>query len=122
MQRVFGRDQPRHGIASPADGAVRGEHELIVRRVGQLFSARLDLAGQRFLRCRLQGLGLGAGFRRIGRERESIETANHVALYNHFAGLANFRIQHRVFPQAAHQYTGPAINETLREPFVERIR
>ncbi len=28
---------------------------------------------------------------------------------------------HRVFPQAAHQYTGTAINETLREPFMQRI-
>src|SRR5947209_18095959 len=44
-----------------------------------------------------------------------------MALYDHFAGLADFRIQHGVFPQAAHQYTGPAINETLREPFVQRI-
>ena len=35
------------------------------------------------------------------------------AFYDHFASFANFRIQHRVFPQAAHQYTGPAINETL---------
>ena len=44
-----------------------------------------------------------------------------MAFYDHFAGLADFRIQHRVFPQAAHQYTGTAINETLREPFMQRI-
>jgi len=44
-----------------------------------------------------------------------------MALYDHFAGLADFRIQHRVFPQAAHQYTGPAVNETLREPFVQCV-
>ena len=37
-----------------------------------------------------------------------------VALDDHFAGLADFRIQNRVLPQAAHQYTGTAVNETLR--------
>ena len=121
MQRVVRGDQSRHGIASPADGAVRGQHELIVRRAGQFFGARLDFAGQRLLRDRLQGLGLGAGLCRIRRECKSVETADHMALYDHFAGLADFRIQHRVFPQAAHQYTGPAVNETLREPLVQRI-
>jgi len=42
-------------------------------------------------------------------------------LDDHFAGLADFRVQHGVFPQAAHQYTGTAINETLRKPFMQRI-
>ena len=121
MQRVVGRHQLGHRVAGPADGAVRGQHELIVGRGGEFFGARVDLAGQRLLRGRLQRLGVRAGFRRIGREGESVEPADHMALYDHFAGLADFRIQHRVFPQAAHQYTGTAVNETLREPFMQRI-
>jgi hypothetical protein len=44
-----------------------------------------------------------------------------MALYDHFASLADFCIQHRIFPQAAHQYTGTTVNETLREPFMQRI-
>ena len=44
-----------------------------------------------------------------------------MALDDHLTRLADFRIQHRVFPQAAHQYTGPAVNETLREPLVQRV-
>ena len=111
----------RHRVAGPADGAVGGQHELIVGRRRQFLGARVDLAGQRFLRGGLQRLGVGAGFGRVGRERKSVETADHMALYDHFAGLADFSIQHAVFPQAAHQYTGPAINETLREPFMQRI-
>ena len=121
MQRVVGRDQLRHRVAGPADGAVRGQHELFVRRGREFLGARVDLAGQRLLRGGLQRLGIGAGLSRVGRKGESVEAADHMAFYDHFAGLADFRIQHRVFPQAAHQYTGTAINETLREPFMQRI-
>ena len=121
MQRVVGRNQFRHRVAGPADGAVRGQHELFVGRGRQFLGARVDFAGQRLLRGRLQCLGIGAGLGRVGRKGESVEAADHMAFYDHFAGLADFRIQHRVFPQAAHQYTGTAINETLREPFMQRI-
>ena len=112
-QHLVGGDELGHRVAGPAQRAVGGEHELIVRRIRQLFRARLDLAGKRLLRRRLQRPGLRAGLRRIGREHESVEAADGMALHDHFARLANFRVQHGVFPQAAHQYTGPAINETL---------
>ena len=83
--------------------------------------ARVDLAGEHLLGCRLQRLGVRAGFRRIGCKGKSIEPADRMAFHDHFAGLADFRIQNRVLPQAAHQYTGTAINETLRKPFMQRI-
>ena len=114
MQRIIRRHQFGDCIAGPAQRAVGGEHELIVGRRGQFFGARIDLAGERLLRRRLQRLGVGTGFRCVGRKGESVEPANHMALNNHVAGLANFRIQNGVLPQAAHQYTGTAINETLR--------
>ena len=114
MQRVVGRDQFGHRIAGPADGAVGGQHELIVGGCGELFGARVDLAGQHLLRRRLQRLGIGARFRCIRRKGESVEAADRMAFHDHFAGLANFRIQNTVLPQAAHQYTGTAVNETLR--------
>ena len=44
-----------------------------------------------------------------------------MAFHGHFAGLADFRTQNGILPQAAHQYTGTAINETLRKPFMQRI-
>ncbi len=121
MKRIIRRRQPADRIAGPADRSLRCQHKLIVRGGGEFLGARIDFAGQRLLRGGLQRLGLGAGFRRIGRKGESVETADHMALYDHFAGLANFRIQHRIFPQAAHQYTGTAINETLCKPFMQRI-
>ena len=121
MQRVVGGDELCDGIAGPADGAVGGQHELIVGRCGELCGARVDLAGEHLLRSRLQRLGVGAGFRRIGRKGKSVEPADGVAFDNHFAGLADFRIQNTVLPQAAHQYTGTAVNETLRKPFMQRI-
>ena len=86
------------------------------------FSARASISlRQHLLRGGLQRLGVGACFRCIWRERKTIEPADRVALDDDFAGLANFRIQDRVLPQAAHQYTGTPVNETLREPFMERI-
>ena len=114
MQRVVGRDELCHRVAGPADGAVGGQHELVVGRGGKFLGARVDLAGQHLLRCRLQRLGVRAGFRRIGRKGKSIEPADRMAFHDHFAGLADFRIQNAVLPQAAHQYTGTAVNETLR--------
>ncbi len=98
MQRVVGRDQLCHRVAGPADGAVGGQHELVVGGGGQFLGARVDLAGQRFLRGRLQRLGVGAGFRRIGRKGESVEPADHMAFHDHFAGLADFRIQNACSP------------------------
>ena len=47
MQRVVGRDQFGHRVAGPADGAVGGQHELIVGRRRQFLGARVDFAGQR---------------------------------------------------------------------------
>jgi NAD(P)H-nitrite reductase large subunit len=113
VQRIVGGDQLGHCIAGPAQRSVGGQHELIVRRLRKLFGARVDLAGQRLLRRRLQRLGIRARLGRIRREHESVETADGMALHDHFAGLANLSVQHCVFPQAPHQYTGPAINETL---------
>ena len=46
----------------------------------------VDFTGQRLLRGRLQCLGIGAGLSRVGRKRETVEAANHMALYDHFAG------------------------------------
>ncbi len=122
MQRLLRGSQARHGVAGPADGAVGGQHELLVRRIAQFFGARVDLAGEHRLRCSLQGFRIGACFRRIRCKGEAIEAADDMAFDDDFAGLADFSIQARVLPQAAHQYTGPAINETLSQAFMERIR
>ena len=93
MQRVVGRDKLCDRVAGPADGAVGGQHELVVGRCGEFGGARVDLAGEHLLGSRLQCLGIRAGFRRIGCKGKSIEPADRVAFHNHFAGLANFRIQ-----------------------------
>ena len=98
MQRVVGRHQLGHRVAGPADGAVRGQHELVVGGGGELFGARVDLAGQRLLRGRLQRLGVGAGLRRLGRKGEPVEPADHMAFHDHFAGLADFGIQNTCSP------------------------
>ena len=79
-------------------------------RSRELFGARVDLAAQRLQRRGLQGLGVGACFRGVGREGKSVEPPDHMAFYDHFAGLADFSIQNAVLPQAAHQYTGTTLS------------
>ena len=86
---------------------------MIVRCVSELLGARIDLARQDLLRSRLQRLGVGASLRRVRRKGEPIEPADRMPLDDDFACLSDFRIQNHVLPQAAHQYTGTAINETL---------
>ncbi len=113
MQHIVGRDKFCDSIAGPAKRSVGGQHELIVARIRKLFGARIDLARQRLQCGGLQGLRIRSRLGRFRREHESVETADGMALYDHFAGLSNLSVQHRVFPQAPHQYTGPAINETL---------
>ena len=44
-----------------------------------------------------------------------------MALDDHLAHLADFGTQADILPQAAHQYTGTAVNETLGEPFMQRV-
>ena len=44
-----------------------------------------------------------------------------MALDHHLAGLADFRLQHRVFPQPPHQHAGATVDEPLGETFVQGI-
>jgi hypothetical protein len=58
----------------------------------------------------------------VGGERETVEPADDMALDHHLAGLLDFSFQCRVLAQPPHQYAGAAIDETLGEPLVQRIR
>ena len=108
-------------VAGPAQGAVVGEHDLVVRGLRQLGGARLDLAGQRLLRGGVERLGLGRVGGRGGREHESVEPADHMALDRHFARLSDFGFQHRVLSQPPHQHAGAAIDEAFGQPLMQRI-
>ncbi len=122
LQHIVRGGQFAHRIAHPAQRAVGGERELIVGSAAELGRARVDFARQRLLRSSLQRLGLGAGLGGIGREHESVETTDGVALDDYVASFADLCFQRRIFPQAPHQYTGAAINETFCEALVQRIR
>ncbi len=79
--------------AGPAQRAVGGEHELIVRRLGKPRRARRDLAGERLLRGVLQRLRFRAARRRIRHEDESVEPADDMAFDHDLAGLVEFGIE-----------------------------
>jgi len=91
------------------------------RRAAPNFSARgVDLAGQRLLRRRLQGLRIASGFRRIGR-KVNPSRRRITWLQRSLRRSCQSQYFKTEFPQAAHQYTGTPVNETLREPLMQRI-
>ena len=120
-QRVVAGGELADQIASPAQSAVVGQHDLIVGCLRKFRGARFDLAGQRFLRGRIERLGFRAGGGGIGREHEAVEPADHMAFDRDFAGLSDFGFQHRVLSQPPHQHAGAAVHEAFGQTFVQRI-
>ena len=120
-QHVVAGDQLADHVAGPAQRAVVCQHDLIVRGLRQFGGARFDLAGERLLRGAVERLGFGAGGRGIGREHESVEPADHMALDGHFASFSDFGFQHRVLSQPPHQHAGAAVHEAFGQTFVQRI-
>ena len=58
----------------------------------------------------------------VGHEVETSDAAYILAF--HVNGAVFFNSRHQLFLlcQPAHQYAGPTVNETLGEPFMQRIR
>ena len=63
LEYLLAGDELCDRLAEPADGAIGGQHELLVRGLREPRGARVDLAGQRLLR----GAGKRLGFRARGR-------------------------------------------------------
>ena len=118
---IAGRDLA-DGFAEPADNAVIGEDECVVDRLRHARGALLHLARQRFLRGGVEGLGGLAVSLRVGGEPEPVKLSHVLALDHHITGSRNFRFEHRVLSQAFHQHAGPAIDKSLRQPLMQRIR
>ena len=64
--------------------------------------------------CSFQRLQIGGGGRCVGCEMKALNTAHKLALYMNFATGIYIRHQAFLLRQTLHQYTGSAINETLR--------
>jgi hypothetical protein len=86
------------------------------------FPARVSISPAQGLgRCGFQRLGLrpfGAG---IGREAETVETAQVLAFDKDIAVVSDLGFEHRILSQAPHQNAGAAVDETLREFLVQRV-
>ena len=121
-QHVVAGHQPADRRADPAQHAVRGQHEIALRRLRHLGRARVDLAGENRTRRRLQCLGFRSARRRIGGEGEAVETSDLVAFDDHLPGFLYLRFQTRVLSQPPHQHAGPPVHEALGETLVQRIR
>ena len=121
-QGVVAGGQLADQFAGPAQRAVIGQHDLLVRRLRQFGGARLDLAGQHFLRGGVERLGFGAGRGRgVGRKHEAVEPANHMAFDRYFTGFSDFSFKHRVLSQPPHQHAGAAVHEAFGQALVQRI-
>ena len=80
-----------------------------------------DRARERLLRGAAKRLGLGALGLRIGREAETLQLADMMALDHHVARRRDLGLQHRILPEAAHQHARPPIDETLDQALVQRV-
>ena len=89
---------------------------------GEAVGAGLVLGGERLLRGGLDGLGILAPGRLVGREAETLQFADMVPFDQHCAGGADFGFGHRILSQAPHEHGSPAVYEPFRQPLVQRIR
>src|SRR4030088_784992 len=74
------------------------------------------------MRRAVEGLLVGASRRGVGREPESVEPADGMALDHDLSALADVGLEHRVLAQPSHQYAGTTIDEALCQPFVQGVR
>ena len=122
LQHLVAGDELADRLADPADGAVGGEHELLVRRLRQPRRARVDLAGQRLLRRAGSALASEPAADASGANMKAVEPADGMAFDHDLAGLADFSFEHRVLAQPPHQHAGAAVDEALGQTLVQRIR
>ena len=122
LERLLAGNELADRLAEPAHGAVGREHELPVRRLRKPGRARVDLAGERLLRGAGERLRFRACGRGVGREHESVEPTDGMALDHDLAALADVGLEHRVLAQPAHQHAGATVDEALGQPFVQRVR
>ncbi len=94
---------------------------MLVGRLREPRSARVDLAAQRLLGGARQGLGFRAGRRGSRRKHESVEPADHMTLDHDLSGFADVGLQRGILAQPPHQHTGATIHETLGQPLVQRV-
>ena len=121
LQNVIARRNLADGLAKPAQRAVMGEHERLIDGVVDSLRPALNLAGQRFLRRRVQGLLGFALHRRVWREPESMQHANMLPFDEHVASIGDFRFKHCVLSQSTHQDAGSAVDKPVGQPFVQRV-
>ena len=122
LEQFLAGDQLADGLPEPAQHTVGGEHELPVRGVRQPGCARVDLAGERFLRGAGERPRLRACGRGIRRENEFIEPADGVTLDHDFAALPDLGLENRILAQSTHQHAGAAVDEPLGEALMQRVR
>src|SRR5690606_7003810 len=58
----------------------------------------------------------------VRRESETLQFADMVTLDEDRACRADFRVEHRIFPETAHEDGSPAVYEAFRQPPMQRIR
>ena len=102
--------------------AVERQHDVTVAGARQTLGAVGNRARQRLLRGAAERLRLGALGLRIGREAKTLQLADMMALDHHVARRRDFRFQHRILPEAAHQHAGPPIDKPFDQPLMQSVR
>ncbi len=122
LQHVVAFGDPGDHRAAPAQRTIGSEHEIGVGRGRDLLGPVGDLAGQRLRRGGPQRLDVGSVGAGIRLEAEARQAADMLPLDQDVAGRRDLRFEHRFLFQPPHQDAGAAIDETCRQPLVERVR
>ena len=105
-----------------AHAAVAAERDVVVGRAGDPRQPARHFRPQRAQRRIAHGAAFEAGRRaRIGLELQALETADEMALDRHLAVFGDAREQRVLALQALQQRAGAAVDEALRQRFVQRV-
>ena len=115
-------DQLSHRMGAPHQAALFGEIHLCIGGVVKTIRPQMEFRFQRLIGRLLQGPRLVAGCRRILPEPESFKTANKFALYRHFAFVIHLGHEGLLLLQPPHQNACAAVNKSLCQSQMQRIR
>ena len=114
-QHMITSDHFANSFAKPTDRAVIGENESFIHRFMNALRATFDFARQGFLGGRIQRARSLTISLRIRGEAKPMKLTNVLTLDQHIPICGDFRFQHRILSQAAHQNARSPVHEPLGE-------
>ena len=106
----------------PRQSGAEVERQRLMSDIGEDLRAPGHLAGERGFRGGGELPVLGAHGPDVGTEGEALDVPDGMPFDDDFVAFLDAHRQIAFLPQFAQQQRGPAVDKTLRQPFVQRIR